>query len=200
MNTYGNLLLCLASVLMAISLITPSWRRSFQSLFTSFVFPSHLLVSQENPGLDKQIRNIRLFIVIFSILLALITQILTPSVMNWDSNWYNLSRLPAMIITHSVFPETSPVLWHTIHPITHDLLYLIDIALLSQRGMGIVSLLEFIVILGCLYQIVFFLLPRPVSGKGTVKEQLAILLVTILFFAVIFRFYNQLFQRMILLF
>ena len=177
----SNVLLSLASVLMTISLLTPSWRHALQSLFIRFLFPAHLLVSKQNPGAEKKLRNLRFFLVGISILLMLITQALTPTVLNWDSNWYNLSRLPAMVITRSVFPETSPVPWHVIHPITHDLLYLLDITLLNLRGMGLISMLEYIVTLGCLYQIVFFILPRPLSGNGGVKEQLALLLVTILF-------------------
>ena len=111
----------------------------------------------------------------------LATQLLTPSVMNWDSNWYNLSRVPAMIIEHSEFPENSGVLWQALHPIAHDLLFLFDITLLSLRGMGLINSLELLVTLGCLYQLGLLMLAGCSSNQLGMKVQTSLLLITILF-------------------
>jgi hypothetical protein len=84
-----------------------------------------------------------------------------------------------MIIEHSVFPESTGSLWQLLHPIGHDLLYLLDIAVLSLRGMGLVSCLEFLVILGCLYQTTLFMLPTLSSNVLGIKTQYALLVVTV---------------------
>jgi hypothetical protein len=113
--------------------------------------------------------------------IMLITQLLTPTVFNWDSNWYNLSRIPAMIIEHSVFPENTGSLWHLLHSLSHDLLFLLDIAVGSLRGMGLIATLEYFVILGCLYQLVLSMLSDSDSGKAGIEHQCSLLLVTVLF-------------------
>lgn len=177
----SSLLISSASAFMVISLLLKSWRQTIQYLFKEFLFPSCQIVSEGNKGIAKYLRNMRIILVISAMLIMLTTQLMTPTVFNWDSNWYNLSRIPAMIITHSVFPESSPVYWHTIHLLAHDLLYLPDITFVSLRGMGLVSTAEFFVTLGCLYRIASFFLQQSHMEKADIRTQSALLLVTILF-------------------
>lgn len=177
----SSLLAGSASVFMVVSLLMKSWRQAIQYLFKEFLFPSCQIVSEKNKAIAKYLRNIRIILVVSAMLIMLATQLITPTVFNWDSNWYNLSRIPAMIITHSVFPESSPVIWQTIHPLTHDLLYLPDITFVSLRGMGLVSTAEFFVTLGCLYYIASLFLMQSHMEKADIRTQSALLLVTILF-------------------
>lgn len=177
----SSLLISLACVLMAISLLMKTWRQTIQYLFKEFLFPTCQIAAEGNKAIAKYLRNMRIILVIGAMLIMLTTQLVSPTVFNWDSNWYNLSRIPAMIITHSVFPESSPVYWHTIHPITHDLLYLPDITFASLRGMGLISTAEFFVTLGCLYGIASSFLQQSHIEKADIRTQSALLLVTILF-------------------
>jgi hypothetical protein len=177
----SKLLLLMACIFMASSLLVSSYRRKIISLFRSFLLPVCQLVPSESKSTQKLLVVARGAILVTATTLMLFTQILTATVNNWDSHYYNLARIPAMIIEHSVFPENTGSLWQLLHPIGHDLLYLLDIAVLSLRGMGLVSCLEFLVILGCLYQIALNMLSTLDSRGLGIKTQYALLLVTVLF-------------------
>ena len=176
-----HLLLSLAGALLAFSLLRPSSRTRLRSLFVGFLFPAPQRLETGHESVQGVLVKCRALIVVCSIAAMLLVGLLTPTVFNWDSNWYNLSRIPAMMIERSMFPENTPVLWHLLHPISHDLLYLPDIAANSLRGMGLICTLEFLVILGCLYQLGLSLLAHfEVQGKG-MKTQSVLLLITVLF-------------------
>lgn len=175
----GNILMVLACVLLAASVLLPSYRLHLQTLLIDFLFPARQLVFTGQSPSQKRLLRLRILGVGIAIALMAFTQIQMPTVFNWDSNWYNLSRIPAMIVEHSVFPVNTPVLWQLLHSIGHDLLYLPDIALGSLRGMGLICSLEFLVILGSLYQITFALL--SIDKQSNARVQFALLLVTILY-------------------
>ena len=180
-RSIAHLLLSLAAILLAVPLLLPTSRRQLRSLFCGFLFPAPQRLTTGHESLQGFLVKSRALIVVSSVALIFLTRLLTPTVFNWDSNWYNLSRIPAMMIEHSMFPENTPVLWHLLHPISHDLLYLPDIAANNLRGMGLICTLEYLVILGCLYQISLSLLADfETQGKG-IKTQLVLLLVTMLF-------------------
>lgn len=174
-------LLLIACFLMATALLVPAYRRSNQALFRDFLLPACKLVPVESKSIQRVFILSRLAVLVSAVALMLATQLFTATVLNWDSHWYNLARIPAMIIEHSVFPENTGSLEHLLFPIGHDLLYLLDITLLSLRGMGLVACLEFFVILGCLYHIALSLLSSLNSRGRAVKTQCALLLVTVLF-------------------
>lgn len=179
----SKILFTLASLLMGASLLRPTSRRAIQTLFRDFLLPVRQVMPAPGQSLQRGMIISRLAILCAAAVLMLATQLLTPTVFNWDSNWYNLARIPAMIIEHSVFPENTGSLVHLLHPIGHDLLYLPDIAVLSLRGMGLIACLEFLVILGCLYQISLVILSRLNPQGSGLKTQCALLLVTVLLFS-----------------
>ncbi|MEA5415003.1 hypothetical protein [Synechococcus sp. BA-132 BA5] len=166
---------------MATSLLVPAYRRNIQSLFRDFLLPVCKLAPAQSKSLQRVLIISRLAVLGAVVVLMLVTQLLTATVFNWDANWYKLARIPAMIIEHSVFPENTGSLVQLLHPIGHDLLYLPDITVLSLRGMGLIACLEFLVILGCLYQISLLILSSLSSQGRGVKTQYVLLLVTVLF-------------------
>ncbi len=176
----SKFLFLMACVLMSISLLIPTYRSNIQALFRNFLLPACKLLPAQSKPVQRALIFSRLAILGTAVILMLATQLLTATVFNWDSNWYNLARIPAMIIEHSVFPENTGSLVHLLHPISHDLLYLLDIVVLSLRGMGLIACLEFLVILGCLYQIALNMLASLKSQQRGIKAQCALLLVTVL--------------------
>jgi hypothetical protein len=177
----ARLCVLIAILLATISISLPSLRSSIYKQILEFFIvlsPNDLMRSSRQEGLFYKLRA---GLIIIAILLICVTQLLTPTVYNWDSNWFNLSRIPVMIIERSVFPDQSPSLYQVLHPISHDLLYLPDIVFVSLRGMGLIASVEFFIALGALYSITNCLLTSSglKSRQGIV--QLALLIVTILF-------------------
>jgi hypothetical protein len=167
--------------LVTISIVIPGLRRSIYSKLLDFFIMLPPIRGSGSASLDRLYYRSRLVLILLAVLMMSVTQLLTPTVYNWDSNWYNLSRIPLMIIEKSVFPDQSPSLFQAIHPISHDLLYLPDIAFVNLRGMGLIATIEFFIALGILYSITSYLL----AGSGLKSRQgifqLALLIVTILF-------------------
>lgn len=180
----SHLLMLSGTIFIAASFALQAQRRkTLQSHFNEFFFPSGTLLSDSTNRIETLLRRFRIAIVVLAMISMLVTQVLTPTVHNWDSNWYNLSRIPAMIASRSVFPESTPVLWQILHPLTHDFLYAFDILSLNLRGMGLIASLEFFMILGCLYQITLFLFAGFPKARQGVRVQIALLLVTVLLFS-----------------
>ena len=177
----ARLCLLIAIVLVTISISVPDLRRSIYSRLLDFFMMLPPIRGSESARLERLYYRSRVALILAAVLMMSATQFLTPTVYNWDSNWYNLSRIPLMIIERSVFPDQSPSLFQAIHPISHDLLYLPDIAFVNLRGMGLIASMEFFIALGSLYSITSYLL----TGSGLKSRQgifqLALLIVTILF-------------------
>lgn len=178
-----NQLLSLAgSIFVTASFVLLKERRAtVQSNYKNFFFPAGTIILKSSNSAEKLLRNVRFSMVALAIVAMVIKQALMPTVHNWDANWYNLSRIPAMIASRSIFPEATPSPYQILHPLTHDLLYLTDILNLNLRGMGLIAVIEFFVILGCLYQITLFLFAGFSEDQQGVRVQISLLLVTVLF-------------------
>lgn len=101
---------------------------------------------------------------------------------NWDSNVYNLSRLPAMMLAKSIVLTETGSVRQAIFPLGHDLLYYYDIAIGNLRALSAVSLLEWLVILGILFGLVRLLVQARFDWGGDLLE-VSLLFVMCLFIA-----------------
>jgi hypothetical protein len=101
---------------------------------------------------------------------------------NWDSNIYNISRLPAMMLAKSIILTETGSVRQAIFPLGHDLLYYYDIALGNLRGLSAINLLEWLVILGILFGLVRLLVQARLDGGDDVLE-VSLLFVMSLFIA-----------------
>lgn len=176
----NHLLVGTSLSLLATCLLLPSWRRSIPTALGCFFLPC-TNIEPTNNRFASVMRTTRIAMVTFTALLMLTLQFVTPTLMNWDSNWYNVSRVPAMVLTRTTFPENAPVPFQALYPLAHDLLYLYDISMLNLRGMGLITVLEFFVILGCLYKISQLLLTGKGIDNASSRHQFALLLITALF-------------------
>jgi hypothetical protein len=82
----SKLLLLMACIFMASSLLVPSYRRKITSLFRSFLLPVCQLVPSESKSSQKLLVVARVAMLIIATTLMLITQILTGTVNNTDSH------------------------------------------------------------------------------------------------------------------
>jgi len=80
--------------------------------------------------------------------------LLTSSPLNWDSNAYNVARVATMLADSTTFlsPSTASSR-QAIYSIGHDLLFYPDIAFGILRGLPLVCVLQFFVLLGVLLTI-----------------------------------------------
>lgn len=169
-----------ALILCSFPVLLPTWRRGLPLVFKEFFFPCLGVSESGSAANEKHLINLRVLLVAAAFILILITQMLLPTVHSWDSHWYNLSRIPAMLLMGSTFPEESPVLLHSYYPLAHDLLYLIDILMANLRGMGLIVSMELFVTLGCLSNIAISMLAKTGMGGSGIRTQIALLLTTIL--------------------
>ena len=86
-----------------------------------------------------------LTLVIFGLLTAF--AMMTSSPINWDTNAYNLARIPSMLAVGSTIlsPETASAR-QAIYSLGHDLLFYPDLAFGILRGLPLVPVLEFMVL------------------------------------------------------
>lgn len=101
---------------------------------------------------------------------------------NWDSNVYNLPRLPAMMLAKSLILKETGSVRQAISPLGHDLLYYYDIALGNLRGLSAISVLEWLVVLGILFGLVRLLVQARLDGGDDVLD-MSLLFVMSLFIA-----------------
>lgn len=160
--------------------LLPSWRRGLPLLFKDFFLPCLSVSESSSSASEKRLIHLRVLLLTAAIILIVTTQLLLPTVHSWDSHWYNLSRIPAMLIAGSTFPEESPVLLHSYYPLAHDLLYLIDILMTNLRGMGFIVSMELFITLGCLCNITITMLGKTGMGGSGIRTQIALLLTSIL--------------------
>ena len=87
-----------------------------------------------------------------NILIAIVTTFLiifsltTSAPLNWDSNAYNLARVPTMLSEGStvLLPSTASAR-QAIFPLAHDLVFYPDLAVGNLRGLPLINTFEFIV-------------------------------------------------------
>jgi hypothetical protein len=127
----------------------------------------------------------RKLLTVLVIVSLVITALFQAFPANWDSNVYNLARLPAMIHSGSPFlPETGSIRQAAM-PLGHDLLYFPDIAIANLRGMGLIGCLEYVALLGGLLQLADICLTElPLRhGNQAMARQMSFLLTTCLLFS-----------------
>lgn len=110
------------------------------------------------------------------------TSIFQSSPGNWDSNVYNISRLPAMMLAKSIILKETGSVRQATSPLGHDLLDYYDIALGNLRGLSAISVLEWFVVLGILFGLVCLLVQARLDGGDDVLD-MPLLLVMSLFIA-----------------
>jgi hypothetical protein len=101
----------------------------------------------------KVIAILRKIITTLAIFSLIISSFLTPSPRNFDSNVYNIARIPAMIINSSPLVRDTGSVRQAVYSMAHDLLFYPDIIHNNLRGLPLVSVLEFILLLGALLQL-----------------------------------------------
>jgi hypothetical protein len=102
--------------------------------------------------------KIRIFIFCFMVVVLFLRGIFTLAPTNFDSSTYNISRLPAMILSGTPFLRATGSARQAIFSLGHDFLYFPDIAFHNLRGLPLVNSIEFIIILAALLQLTAYCL------------------------------------------
>jgi len=121
-------------------------------------------------GTSGAIDNTRYFLVIASSLALIMYGLVAASPVNYDSNTYNIARIMLFVAQGTMQPESVGSLRQVLYEYGHDILYWPDICFYNLRGLGLLSSLEFIVLLGVAQHIVIvlwdgFFLGRSLDGK-----------------------------------
>jgi len=178
--------------LMALSLLAPvvvnsvSRKRVISALaeFLSFRDEGHAgdQMSSRGGSLASLARLIRRAMLCIVTIVMVTTSMYQASPANWDSNAYNLARLPAMMLVKSIVLTETGSVRQAIFPLGHDLLYYYDMAFGNLRALSAVNLLEWLVILGILFGLVRLLVQARLDGGGDMLE-VSLLFVMCLFIA-----------------
>lgn len=139
-------------------------------------------MSSQGGTLASLARPIRRAMLCLVTIVMVTTSMYQSSPGNWDSNVYNISRLPAMMLAKSIILTETGSVRQAIFPLGHDLLYYYDIALGNLRGLSAINLLEWLVILGILFGLVRLLVQARLDGGDDVLE-VSLLFVMSLFIA-----------------
>lgn len=110
---------------------------------------------------------------------VLISSALNAAPGNYDSNTYNLARIPAMIADGSPFLLQISSGRQAVLPLAHDILYLPDIIFGNLRGYGLISSFEFICLAGVTIQSILVMAKALTLAKGRVgKDMVHVSLIT----------------------
>lgn len=181
-SEYGWLLVV---VLFASALASPRGVKNVVTGLAEFFCFHNDNLSGDYPSLPRgrfssRVRLFRqgLFILVMGVMIA--TAFFQANPTNWDSNVYNLGRIPAMILAKTItLPETGSIR-QAIFPLGHDLLNFYDISLGNLRGLSLINVLEWLVIIGSLFGLSKLLVQNR-SVKSDDLLQIAFLLVLSLF-------------------
>lgn len=126
-------------------------------------------VNSPHHGLTK----IRILLIYFIVAVLFLRGIFTLAPTNFDSSTYNISRIPAMILSGTPFLSSTGSARQAIFSLGHDLLYFPDIAFNNLRGLPLVNSIEFIVILAALLRLTLYCLSdlhTSAKPRGSWKE------------------------------
>ena len=102
----------------------------------------------------KKEYNITKLLALTGITILLVFTILTSAPLNWDSNAYNIARISTFLSnSSSILSPSTASARQAIYAVGHDILHYPDISFGILRGLPMVSLLEFFVLLGTLVEI-----------------------------------------------
>ena len=115
---------------------------------------------------SRAIDNTRYFLVIASSLALFAYGIMAASPVNYDSNTYNVARTMLFVVQGTMLPESVGTLRQVLFEYGHDILYWPDICFYNLRGLGLLSSLEFIVLLGAAQRMVIVIWDGFILGKA----------------------------------
>jgi len=99
----------------------------------------------------KREYNITKFLIAIGITLLFVFTLLTSAPLNWDSNAYNVARISTFLNnSSSILGPSTASARQAIYAVGHDILLYPDLSFGILRGLPMVSLIEFVVILGTL--------------------------------------------------
>jgi hypothetical protein len=168
---YGKRLIFCA-ILMALILCIVKRRKTafeFCRCVKEFMLPSsvHQYAFCDASG---ALNNTRYFLIIASSFSLVLYGIMAASPVNWDSNTYNIARTMLFTVQGTIMPQSVGSLRQVLYEFGHDILYWPDLCFYNLRGLGLLSSVEFIVLLGTLQHVVItlwngFFLGKYAGGK-----------------------------------
>jgi hypothetical protein len=171
-QVYGKRLVFCAILVTLICCIVKRRKAAFAFCCSAkdFILPAHSLQCSSCSA-SSAIDNARYFLVIASSLALIVYGIMAASPVNYDSNTYNVARTMLFVAQGTMLPESVGSLRQVLYEYGHDILYWPDICFYNLRGLGLLSSLEFIVLLGAAQRIVLvvwdgFFLSKAFGGKS----------------------------------